>query len=212
MFVEILRNGAYYALLGSRSLIFSQANEYQEASFAINKTFHNCLAGSYSIRVRVESSGNISSKNASISASTMSWEFNQDVDWFQFGLNGFMAWYLNNHIHVSREKGVDVRGGWNVPGVLLSATIGTSGGWSGVWGAKQSPTPPPAPSPTGRYTIYHTIGHTNYQVNCVSHTENRSFRVYAKNTNSVVVECRTIGSSPTLSNAMFDITLTGNNY
>lgn len=170
----------------------------------------------YTFELVVTSGGLVSSVSANSSAFTFSWSFvQQDVRYQQYGLDGMMFFYSNHHFHFTEGGGLDGRAlpdKWNTPGVLLSATILANGGWNRVWGAKQSPTPPPAPSPTGRYTIYHTIGHTNYQVNCISYTENRSFRVCAKNTNSVVVECRTIGSSPTLSNAMFDITLTGNNY
>ena len=126
-----------------------------------------------------------------------------------------MFYYSDHHFHFTEGGGLDGRAlpdKWNAPGVLLSATIPAIGGWIDVWGPKQSTTQPPAPNPTGRYTIYHTIGHTKYQVNCMSHVDNMSFRVYQKNTNSVIVECRTIGSAPALVNTTFDIILTGNNY
>lgn len=212
------RNGVRVINLGTVGMFFTSImDENQHESRAINPSgFPSLQSGTYTFELVVETFGDISFVNANSTASTFSWNFTQqDVRYQQYGLDGMMFFYSHHHFHFTEGGGLDGRAlpdKWNAPGVLLSATILANGGWNRVWGAKQSPTPPPAPSPTGRYTIYHTIGHTNYQVNCISHTENRSFRVYAKNTNSVVVECRTIGSSPTLSNAMFDITLTGNNY
>lgn len=214
MTAELHKEGNYYARLGSISATKNGITlEPASASSVINKTLTGVGRGQYSVKLIVNATGDVRDYVGSISASTLEWSFLQSgVRYFQLGLNGLMAFYSNNHFHFTEDGGLDVRGSVNMPGVLLSATVNENGGWNRVWGAKQSSTQPPLPSPTGRYTIYHTIGHTNYQVNCVSYTENRSFRVYQKNTNSVIVECRTIGSTPALVNAMFDITLTGNNY
>lgn len=212
----LLRNGVYYDLI---SEFYALADPYETASEQLYtvKDFESLPAGYYTVQATVQDLSGMDAVWADIGSSQLTYYFKlQGVRRQQYGRDGMMFFYSNRHFHFTEGKGLDAKEldpkAWNTPGVLLSATILANGGWNRVWGAKQSPTPPPAPSPTGRYTIYHTIGHTNYQVNCISHTENRSFRVYAKNTNSVVVECRTIGSSPTLSNAMFDITLTGNNY
>mgnify|MGYP002737349866 FL=1 len=209
--VNLLRNGVHYALIGSRSLHFQNSMQYLEDTFSIDREFAGCPVGTYSIRVSVLPSGDIVSKLASISASTMSWQFNQDVNYFQFGLNGFMAWFLNNAAHFDKDNGWMVKGKSDTPGVLLSATVASTGGWSDVWGAKQSSTNPVRNS-TGRYTVYHTIGHAKYQVSCGAYTENRSWKIVSKSANNVVIEWRTIGSSPALIDTVFDITLTGNNY
>jgi hypothetical protein len=211
----LLRNGVYYDLI---SEFYALADPYETASEQLYtvKDFESLPAGYYTVQATVQDLSGMDAVWADIGSSQLTYYFKlQGVRRQQYGRDGMMFYYSDHHFHFTEGGGLDGRAlpdKWNAPGVLLSATILANGGWNRVWGAKQSPTPPPAPSPTGRYTIYHTIGHTNYQVNCISYTENRSFRVYAKNTNSVVVECRTIGSSPTLSNAMFDITLTGNNY
>lgn len=208
------RNGVRYSCLASESIQFvssSGSDEFIQTNIPLtHRTFSK---GTYDIELVLDVDGNVSNAEGHSYATTFEWTFTQqNVRRQQYGKDGMMFFYSDRHFHYTEGKGLDLRGPTNMPGVLLSASVGVNGGWQDVWGPKQSSTPPPTPSPTGRYTINHTIGHTKYQVSCFSNTENRSFRVYAKNVDSVVIECRTIGSNPALTNSPFDITLYGNNY
>lgn len=212
--VDLYKDGIFYAGLGSIGGALDTEHPTTSGTHTLNTTLVVPI-GNYTIRVQRTFVKTITASGGIAGSSTFSWSFIKDIRRFEFGINGFMAWYTNEHMHFTEGGGLDGQAPankWNAPGVLLSASVGASGGWQDVWGAKQSTTPPPAPSPTGRYTIYHTIGHTKYQVSCISNTASRSFSIYAKNTNNVIIECRTIGNTPALVNSAFDIVLNGNNY
>ncbi len=211
----LLRNGVYYDLI-SEFYVLADPYEVALEQLYIVKDFESLPAGYYTVQATVQDLRGTDAVWADIDSSQLTYYFTlQGVRRQQYGRDGMMFYYSDHHFHFTEGGGLDGRAlpdKWNAPGVLLSATIPANGGWINVWGPKQSTTQPPAPNPTGRYTIYHTIGHTKYQVNCMSHVDSMSFRVYQKNTNSVIVECRTIGSAPALVNTTFDIILTGNNY
>ena len=102
---------------------------------------------------------------------------------------------------------------WNAPGVLLSGSVGLNGGFTSWWGSKKTPYHiQPLKNSTGRYTVYHSVGHSNYQINATPASANKSCYIVSKETDNFVIEWRTIGSSPVLSDTNFDFQITGNNY
>ncbi len=169
----------------------------------------------YTFELVVTSGGLVSSALATSSAFTFSWSFvQQGVRYQQYGLDGMMFFYSNHHFHFTEGGGLDGRalpGKWNAPGVLLSATVLSGGGWQDVWGAKTSATNP-ARNSAGKYTVYHNVGHTKYQVTASPLTGNRTYYIVSKSETNFVIQWYTVGSSPAASDTNFDFQITGNNY
>ena len=46
---------------------------------------------------------------------------------FMFGLNGFSHFFSDRHIYFSEQKGFDVKGPANMPGVLSAQQLATAG-------------------------------------------------------------------------------------
>ena len=181
---------------------------------AINKVYTGMPTGVYKVGITYHKTTLAgSSFNARISGSTLGWSWEPaEIRYFQFGLNGMMAFYANNHWYFTELDGFDLRGKTNMPGVLLSATVLATGGFSNWWGAKKHASSTAAKNSTGRYTVYHSIGHSNYQVSAAPSTANKSCYIVSKGTDNFVIEWRTIGSAPALSDTGFDFQITGNNY
>ena len=209
--IDLMRNGSYYSSIRS---IFIQAGGYAHyISTNINYVLTGVPDGTYSVRLSIETSPNTISASADISESTLSWNFTQaGIRYFQFGVNGMMAYFSDNHWYFTEFGGFDLRGKTNMPGVLLSATVSSTGGFAYWWGAKKHSTNTATRNSTGHYTVYHSIGHSNYQIAATAHSANRSCYIVSKGTDNLVIEWRTIGSSPALSDTTVDIVLTGNNY
>jgi hypothetical protein len=170
-------------------------------------------AGTYDIYIEVIKTNALDTVSAFISASTLSWSFAQTgIRYFQFGVNGMMAFFSDNHWYFTETGGFDLRGKTNMPGVLLSASVQTNGGFLNSWGAKKHASSTAVRNSAGRYTVYHSVGHTNYQVTASSATANRSYHIVSRGVSSFIIEWRTIGSSPALSDTAFDFQITGNNY
>jgi hypothetical protein len=209
----LVRNGVNYYTYGSANIYLTGGETKSDSVVVPAITLTGLPSGSYAVKLALTYSGTFSSLSGSSSSSTLSWSFSKNVEWFQFGLNGMMAWYQNTHLYASDSEvsGKAPADKWDTPGVLLSATVNTGGGWGAIWGAKRSSTQPVNNS-TGRYTVYHTVGHTNYQVNAIPNTANRTCHIVSKAASNFVIEWRTVSSSPTLVNTGFDFQIIGNNY
>ena len=187
-------------------------------TLSINMTFPNAQKGVYELELWMRHYDNLTNLKGEISPSTLSWNFKvEGVQRFEYGKNGMMAFYSNNHIYMDEVRGWDVRGKTNMPGTLLSATVASGGGWSNVWGAKTKTSTGSnvinaARNSTGRYTVSHSLGHSRYQVFASAHTANRSHYVVSKGVTSFVIEWRSIGSSPALVDTLFDVSMIGDNY
>lgn len=133
----------------------------------------------------------------------------------KIGNDGFFSyWGEENFVYYQKNSGFKAKlpaAKWDVPGVLLSATVSSGGGWNAVWGAKAGGTAAQKNS-TGRYTVYHTVGHANYQVYASAHSASRSHHIVSKGSSSFIIEWRSIGSSPALIDTTFDVQIVGNNY
>lgn len=208
-------NGVKTLALATAMVYFTNTVNYQNDIDTVVVPVTNSYltdAGLYTFKLEVITEGDISFATAECTASSFAWSYTlQGVRRQQYGLDGMMFFYSDRHFHYTEGAGLDLRGPTNMPGVLLSGTVASSGGWASVWGAKQSSTTPYKNS-TGRYTVYHTLGHSNYQVYASAHSANRSFHIVSKGSTNFIIEWRTIGSSPAVSDTAFDFEMVGNNY
>lgn len=104
-------------------------------------------------------------------------------------------------------------GDFDMPGVLLRGTVDAAGGNSTAnwWGPKNI-TWPPAKTSTGRYVVYHSVLHVNYTVTAAPRTANRSYHIVSKDNTQFIIEWRSIGSSPALTDTEFDFQISGSNF
>ena len=210
--IYLYKNGAYYQTiisdgdsLSTESPSYSNTTAFSKKytvdkgtySIVISRTFFNCKT----------SSGGLSGN------STLAWSFVQSgVRYFQFGLNGFMAFFENNHAHFTELEGWDLRGKTNMPGVLLSGSVGLNGGFNTVWGAKKHASSTAIRNALGQYTVYHSVGHSDYSVQITSETSGRAFYVPTANkgTSSFVVYFTNLSGAA--ADANFSFQITGRNY
>lgn len=174
-------------------------------------------AGTYTFELVIHTTGSVNSGNAVTSASNLSWKHTvAGVKKQQYSKDGMMFFYSNRHFYFSESEGLNVKESdsskFNLPGVLLSATVLATGVFTSWWGAKKHASLTATKNSTGRYTVYHSIGHSNYQITATPTTANRSCHIVSRGNNNFVIEWRTIGSSPALSDTGFDFQITGNNY
>lgn len=211
--ISLLHNGNFYAVLGSFDAVMPIGYTEDTVYFSTNAlTLDGCPAGTYSIKITITSTSEVYSKLLTIGDSSMSWSFTKSgVRYFQFGVNGMMAFFSENHWYFSEQEGFDLRGKTNMPGVLLSASVASTGGFANSWGAKKHGSLTATKQTTGTYAVYHNVGHTNYQVS-ITPASNRTFYVTSKNTNYFMVYFYTNASTPALSDTAFDFMITGNNY
>lgn len=211
--ILLYKDGAQYAEMASIGGNLDQLHLYIDETYNINESVI-VPSGNYSIAAVCTFLRTTNNEARAYNTPTLSWSLVKDIRRFEFGLDGFMSWYTNAHIHFTETGGFDGRAPldkWNAPGVLLSGTVSSAGSLSSVWGAKKS-TSAPTWNSTGKYTVYHTVGHSDYQVFASSHSASRSYHIVSKANTNFVVEWRTIGSSPTLIDNTFDFQIVGNNY
>lgn len=183
----------------------SLSNPFSARSVILN-------AGTYTFRLVCTSGGEVTTKNAISTAFTGSYSYNlRNVKRQQYGLDGMMLFYSNNHFHFTENGGLDARttnAGWNAPGVLLSGYINTSGQMTSYWGAKfRSGT---YRISTGNYRINHSIGHSGYRVLL---TANGLPAIgWVKTKTNTYVDVEFINTSNSIIDAHFDFAIIGNNY
>ncbi|BBD46672.1 Hypothetical protein PEIBARAKI_6665 [Petrimonas sp. IBARAKI] len=209
------KDGAPALLLGSVGVIFNAPfgeDTYVTATNTI-APYSTILptTGNYTFKLVIEKEGAISSITATSSASTFAWSFAlSGVKQQQYGLDGMVFYYTDNHFHYTETGGLDVRGATNMPGVLFGATIGSNGAMGSWWGAKKHAlkTSEKVSGLTGTYDIFHSIGHSNYQITGNAYG-NRTLSIISKSNDS----CRvSIYNGTTLIDNQFDIVFIGNNY
>lgn len=212
----LLRRGlTTVAVIGSISVPFDTLlyENRSDSATTQSATYTNLAAGTYTLVLEVVGSGDIATKTGTSTATTMTYNWTQEgVNIQQYGLDGMMFFFSDNHFYFTEDGGMDMRGKTNMPGVLLSATVGSGGGFADFWGAKKHASSTATKNSTGRYTVYHSIGHAQYQVTATPTMANRSCHIVSKSTNSFIIEWRTIGSSPALSDTGFHFQITGSNY
>lgn len=173
--LDLMRDGVSY-----RNLEYYRAYRdysYVNASIRSHK-ITSVPAGVYRLRLTIrKTTGNPTNGSGYVGNIPISWSFQQSgVRYFQFGIDGMMAFFSNNHIHFTETTGWDVRGKTNMPGVLASGTISTGGVLSNEWGAKVNY----GQTITGGYRIFlKDMTHNKYSVQITPHT-NVTFRVGTK--------------------------------
>jgi hypothetical protein len=212
-FLELYRNGVFYTTLSFLEVQLV-AGESATDTKAVSVSVP-VMQGTYTVVLRLQDLY-ADAADASVSAGTLSWSWTAaGIRQQQYGLDGMMFFYSDHHFHFTEGGGLDGRAlpdKWNAPGVLLSATVLATGGFTSWWGAKKHSTNTATKNSTGRYTVYHSVGHSNYQITATPTTANRSCHIVSRGNNNFVIEWRTIGSSPALSDTGFDFQITGNNY
>ena len=208
--IELFRNGVYYTPI---SHVFLQATGGIEArSTSIDFKLTGMPDGNYSVRFSIAASSSTISASADISTSILKWEFRQqNVRYFQFGKNGMMAFFSNNHWYFTETGGLDIKGKTNIPGVLFSGSVALYGGLASSWGAKKHPSLAANRNSTGNYTVYHSVGHLDYQVS-LTPALNRTCYVGSKTESSFAVYVYSTGNSPSLADSPFDFQIFGKNY
>lgn len=174
-------------------------------------------SGTYTFELVIETNGNVVSGSATTTSSNFSWTHTvAGIKMQQYAKDGMMFFFSNRHFYFNELTGLDVKESdpakFNLPGVLLSASVPSNGGFSNWWGAKKHVSSTATRNSTGRYTVYHSIGHTNYQISASPQSANRSHYIVSRGVSNFVIEWRTIGSSPALTDTAFDFQITGNNY
>jgi hypothetical protein len=209
--IILIKDDSTYATLSSIEGVLDEQHPSTSGSFTVNKELIVGV-GVYKIQVkRTFINTHIASGGIS-GISTLAWSFIKDIRRFEFGLDGFMAWYTNNHMHFSENGGLDVRGATNIPGLLLAGEVGYTGGFTSSWGAKKHASSTAVKIATGQYRVYHSIGHMDYQVQITPTSSNRTSYISAKGTDNFVVYFYSVGSSPALSDTGFHFMITGRNY
>lgn len=134
-------------------------------------------AGNYTFKLEIIKEGYVSSANSQSTSFTFSWNASlAGVKRQQYGRDGMMFFYSNNHFHYTEGNGLDIRGKTNMPGVLASGTISTGGVLSNEWGAKVNY----GQTITGGYRIFlKDMTHNKYSVQITPHT-NVTFRAGTK--------------------------------
>lgn len=210
--ILLLKDGESYVALKDYDIqLDNGGNSYVTINESLSFPL-TVLAGVYSIKL-ITILQNCRYGYAGINnTSILSWNFNRDVNRFEFAKDGFMAFYTNNHMYFKDTDGLDVRGKTNIPGVLLAGEVGVNGGFVSVWGAKTHASKNGEKTATGQYKVWHSIGHSYYQVQITPSSANMSCYIVSKGTDNFVVYFYSIGSNPSLANTGFHFSITGKNY
>ena len=207
MSLYLMRNGSKYRNLQS-VMISKGANIENSTVYA--QTLTGMPSGNYRLMLEVTKVGTgLVSGQGSVASVPMSWTFQQSgIRNFLFGLNGFLSYFSDKHIYFSEEDGFDLKGKTNMPGVLLSTTVSSTGVFANTWGAKKHASLSASKVSTGTYDIYHSIGHSTYNISANAYG-NRTISIVSKSADRCRIQ---IYNGATLIDGQFDITLTGNNY
>lgn len=169
----------------------------------MNATF---LAGSggsfgmFSARITANSEGY--SQSATITAWTKRTEIGGD------GL--FSFWSTTQHLHYSKDNGLVLKGGSDMPGILAAGSVASSGAHSNRWGAKVATAGQAVViENTVEYKVPHNIGHSSYTIQVSSNEASKIPYVFEKGTNYIKIVQRTLAGATTLGS--FEYVIIGNN-
>jgi len=127
----------------------------------------------------------------------------------EIGRNGICSrWAAHEWLYYSEATGLRHEGQQDIPGILATGSISSSGYYSNVWGAKAATTNAYYTA-VGLYRVYHNIGHVNYTVNINCATAGATGSYVTKATNYVDIQIYRNGSNY---QSAFDYTLIGRNH
>lgn len=124
------------------------------------------------------------------------------------GKDGILTYFSSSeYMHFKKGQGLKVKGaGTDLPGVLVSGSISSTGTVSRNFGAKYVSG---SKTGTGTYRINHSIGHTNYAVQLTSQTSTRLAHVGTKYNDYVIIYAT--NTSGTLTDTGLEFLITGSN-
>jgi len=124
------------------------------------------------------------------------------------GNNGLYSFWSNQlYLYFSSLAGFELKGPTNMPGVLASGSISSTGAQSNSWGAKKNSSNA-SYTATGIYDVPHLAG-SIYQVMIQPTTDNVRASVTSKGNNTFRVQLRTNSGTATVGN--FDYVIFGSN-
>ena len=173
------RNGVRALTLASAMIMFTEENNVIKYETVDRSAFNipAIQAGNYTFELAIEKGGAISSANADVTTSVFSWEFvTQGIRQQQYGLDGMMFFYSDNHFHFTENGGLDLRGKTNMPGVLATGSSTSGGTHTRQWGAKANANSSVTPISGGFRVPLKDLNHNNYTVLITPHT-NTTFRI-----------------------------------
>jgi len=158
--IILIKDGSTYVTLSSIEEVLDEQHLSTSRSFTVNKELI-VPAGVYKIQVKRTFANTHSAAGGMSGTSTLAWSFVKDIRRFEFGLNGFMAWYTNNHMHFSENGGLDVRGKTDIPGLLAMGRVSSTGAQdtNKIWGAKAA-TDNCTKNGTGVFRVPHKVLHS----------------------------------------------------
>lgn len=129
----------------------------------------------------------------------------------EVGRDGIFSYFgIANFFHFSQLGGWVMKGNTDIPGVLATGSVNSSGGLSNEWGAKKRASSVwVTKGGTGIYNVPHQAGST-YSVQITSTTDNLNARVTSRGTNTFQVTVRNM-SGTAVDTGSFDFTLYGAN-
>lgn len=158
--IILIKDDSAYATLSSIGGVLDEQHPSTSGSLTVNKELIVGV-GVYKIQVRRIFKNTYTASGGISGISTLAWSFIKDIRRFEFGLDGFMAWYTNNHMHFSENGGLDVRGKTNIPGLLAMGRVSSTGAQdtNKIWGAK-SATDNCSKNGTGIFRVPHKVLHS----------------------------------------------------
>jgi hypothetical protein len=158
--IILIKDDSTYAMLSSIRGVLDEQHPSTSGSLTVNKELIVGV-GVYKIQVRRTFKNTYTASGGISGISTLAWSFVKGIRRFEFGLNGFMAWYTNNHMHFSENGGLDVRGKTNIPGLLAMGRVSSTGAQdqNKIWGAR-SATDNCSKDGTGVFRVPHKVLHS----------------------------------------------------
>jgi len=210
-----LRDGVQSIALARSEIIFYDDVMTQYVMPTWNRSYNisSIPSGTYTFELVIETYGDVTGASASVDSSSFAWDFVQaNVRRQQYGLDGMMFFYSDRHFHYTEGAGLDLRGPTDMPGKLLSGSVGLNGGFNVIWGAKKHASLNAVRNALGQYTVYHSIGHSDYSVQITPETSGRAFYVPSANkgNSSFVVYFTNLSGSA--ADAAFSFEISGSNY
>lgn len=166
--------------------------------------------GTYTIKFRYLVSFDLAAYtgvNFSISTSSAGTiTYQPSIEKTEIGKDGFFSfWSSVMYLYFSATDGLKVKGACDIPGMLASGSVGSTGGLSRSFGKASSATK----NSTGNYTITHSIGHSDYSVQITPQATTRLFYISARgNTTCTIIMTNTSG---TATDTAFDFAICGSN-
>ena len=171
-------------------------------------------AGSYTISYTIEASFDVAkykSSQVNLSNTTAAYVEVQSVapSRTEIGSNGFFSfWSTSQYFFYDKTNGLEIKGVMNIPGVLATGSIGSTGTHTNKWGAKVSSSNATYTA-TGIYDVIHAVGTTAYSVSVQPTSDGNNAFVISKSTTSFRIQIR--NNSGTAAAGTFDYTIYGTN-